>query len=138
MARSREKNSPSQSGWRAGQPGSRPADPVATPLCTHIWQHDSFVFRSYISKFLSRRKPSISPRKCCFPNSGRNSHRFTYISPRSIWRRSPIFNQRYFLFCLFLASLWLKKVCPHFISGNSIKKGSWSSVFYFKRSDTQK
>ena len=74
----------------------------------------------------------------CFPDSDRNSHCYSFLSPTFELASFPHLHPAILLLSYpFLASLWLQKVRPRFIFGYSMKKGSWSSAFDFKRSGTQ-
>ncbi len=127
------KKKPSESVRAAGRPG--PADPVATTFCTLcVWMY-------YPNSRLAENYPLCHAglSYCrCFPNFDRNSHCYSFLSPTFELASFPRLHPAILLLSYqFLASLWLKKVWPHFIFGYSMKKGSWSSAFDFKRSGTQ-
>ena len=131
----------SESVRAAGRPG--PADPVATTFLYTIWQRDQVVFWIY---YQSKSRPTENYPLCHaalsyrrrLPNSDRNSHCYSFLSPTFELASFPHLHPAILLLSYpFLASLWLQKVWPHFIFGYSMKKGSWSSAFDFKRSGTQ-
>jgi hypothetical protein len=74
-----------------------------------------------------------------FPHSTRNSQFLSFLSPKFelvpflLLHRAVVFHFR-----SSLASLWLQKVWPHFISGWPLKKRSWLSAFDLNISGTQK
>ena len=136
-----QKKKSSESIRAAGRPG--PADPVATTFLYTIWQRDQVVFWIY---YQSKSRPTENYPLChaglsyrrCFPYSDRNSHCYSFLSPTFELASFPHLHPGILLLSYpFLASLWLQKVWPHFIFGHSMKKGSWSSAFDFKRSGTQ-
>ncbi len=120
-------------------PRGGPAGP-GRPSGDYIFVH--FVFRFITS---NSRLAEIYPlchaglSYCrCFSNSNRNSHCYSFLSPTFELASFPYLHPAILLLSYpFFASLWLQKVWPHFIFGYSMKKGSWSSAFDFKRSGTQ-
>ena len=132
VARSRKKKSPlSQSARRAGR---------GRPSGDYIFVHFVFGFITSNSRLAENYPLCHAGLSYCrrFPDSDRNSHCYSFLSPTFELASFPHLHPAILLLSYpFLASLWLKKVRPHFIFGYSMKKGSWSSAFDFKRSGTQ-
>ncbi len=122
-------------------PRGGPAGP-GRPSGDYIFVHFVFAFITSNSR-LAENYPLCHAGLsycCCFPDSDRNSHCYSFLSP-TFELASPAFPHLHPAILLlsypFLASVWLQKVRPLFIFGYSMRTGSWSAAFDFKRSGPQ-